>query len=219
MTELRFNGVTVPVDVHSRRVRHIYLRVMPGPRLELVMPRHCNTSVDEVLTRKRRWIETKVAEMASARTLVSTGSFLFHGRSYVVETAPGRNEVALNGNIATVHIRPCSSADTVLRRFLTAETLSYASSKVDCLCRKLGVSYRAVSAREMRKWGYCTRAGELRFNWRLICLPPDLAEYIVIHESLHLKHFNHSKRFKTALAKLLPDYRKREISLHGYLTN
>jgi len=219
MTELRFNGITVPVDVHSRRVRHIYLHILPGPRLELVMPRHCNTSVDEVLTRKRRWIETKVTEMASARTLISTSSFLFHGRSYAIETASGRNEVALNGDIATVFLRPRSSAGTVLRRFLTAETLSYTSDRVNCFCRKLDVSYRAVGTREMRKWGYCTRAGEIRFNWRLICLPPDLAEYIIIHEALHLKHFNHSKRFKAALAKLLPDYRNREISLRGYLTN
>jgi len=219
MTELRLNGITVPVDVHSRRVRHIYLRILPGPRLELVMPQYCNASVDEILARKRRWIKTKATEIASARRLVSISRFTFRGKDYAVETAPGRNHVTLNGDVATVFLRHGSRIDTVLRHFLTAETLSYAREQVNCYCYKLGVSYRAVDTREMKKWGYCNRSGELRFNWRLICLPPDLAEYIIIHESLHLKHFNHSRRFKTALSEMLPDYRRREISLHGYLTN
>ncbi len=219
MTQLELNGRNIPVDVYVRRVRHIYLRIMPGPRLELVMPRHCTTSVGEVLARKRRWVEKKTAEMASARQLVTAGSFLFHGRSYAIKTASGRNEVAMNGNTATIFLRPRSRATAVLRRFLAAETLAYASDHVSRFCQELGVDFRNIATREMRKWGYCTRDGKLCFNWRLICLPPELAEYIVLHESLHLKHFNHSKRFKTALARLLPDYRRREISLRSYLTN
>ncbi|MEW6142590.1 MAG: SprT family zinc-dependent metalloprotease [Chloroflexota bacterium] len=219
MTELKFDSINVPVDVHPRRVRHIYLRILPGPRLELVIPRHCLTSVDEVLSQKQRWIRKKATEMAGARKLVSDSSFILHGKSYVIETATGGNGVILNGDIATIFLRPRSRADAVLRRFLTAETLSYASEQVRHLCKKLGVSCHAISTREMRKWGYCTRNGKLCFNWRLICLPPELAEYIVIHETLHLKHFNHSKRFKTVLARLLPAYRDREISLRGYLAN
>jgi predicted metal-dependent hydrolase len=71
----------------------------------------------------------------------------------------------------------------------------------------------------MRKWGYCTRDGMLCFNWRLVCLPPQLADYIIYHEALHLRHFNHSPRFKAAIDAIMPDYREREIALRRYLSD
>lgn len=217
MTELRFDGLKIAVDVYRRRVRHIYLRVLPGPRLELVMPRHCDTSIDEVLEIKRRWVQKKTAEMAGARKLVSGDRFLLRGKSYTIRTETGRNGVAINGDTATVFLGPRSRVEMVLRRFLSAKTLDYVSERAGHFCEKLGVSVGDISTRDMKKWGYCTRSGRLCFNWRLICLPSELAEYVVAHECLHLKHFDHSGRFKSALSSLLPDHRQRELGLRGFL--
>ncbi|MFZ6021892.1 MAG: M48 family metallopeptidase, partial [Patescibacteria group bacterium] len=44
-------------------------------------------------------------------------------------------------------------------------------------------------------WGSCTTTGNLTFNLRLVHYPPEIIDYVVIHELSHLTHHNHSKVF------------------------
>ena len=54
----------------------------------------------------------------------------------------------------------------------------------------------AVLIRNQRKqWGSCGTDGALRFNWRVVMVPPPLLEYVVVHEFAHLVVRNHSPDF------------------------
>lgn len=83
---------------------------------------------------------------------------------------------------------------------------------------RLGVQPGRVQFREMyRKWGSCSSRGNITLNIGLCRLSPDLAEYIVLHELIHLIEFNHGKAFKTLLTRHMPDWREREQRLDEYL--
>ena len=56
------------------------------------------------------------------------------------------------------------------------------------------------------EWGSCNHKGEIRLNWRLIQLPPVLADYVVAHEVAHLVELNHSRRFWALVESLLPGH-------------
>lgn len=56
------------------------------------------------------------------------------------------------------------------------------------------------------EWGSCNARGDIRLNWRLVQLPPALADYVVAHEVAHLLELNHSARFWTVVETLLPAY-------------
>lgn len=72
-----------------------------------------------------------------------------------------------------------------------------------------------VSIRDQKsRWGSCSSKGNLNFNYKIIFLPIELVDYIVIHELCHLKEFNHSKRFWTLVEKQCPDYKKKIKELH-----
>lgn len=65
--------------------------------------------------------------------------------------------------------------------------------------------FRITSA-QMR-FGSCTAKGDLNFSWRLVLFPPEVLDYVVIHELTHLIEFNHSKRFWAKVEEFQPDFR------------
>ena len=66
------------------------------------------------------------------------------------------------------------------------------------------------------EWGSCNARGEIRLNWRLVLLPPRLAEYVVVHEVAHLAELNHSPRFWAIVEALLPGHASRRRELEDW---
>lgn len=88
-----------------------------------------------------------------------------------------------------------------LTRALLVQRLSELSRQVD-------VSYHRVSVRSQRtRWGSCSSKGNLSFNCLLALVPPDVFDYVVVHELCHLKQMNHSPAFWSEVERILPGYR------------
>jgi hypothetical protein len=83
------------------------------------------------------------------------------------------------------------------------------SSSVQYWSSQMGVRYGRIAIREQRtRWGSCSQKGNLNFNWRLVLAPPEVRDYVVIHELCHLSHLNHSREFWARVEKFCPDYRE-----------
>ena len=84
------------------------------------------------------------------------------------------------------------------------------SERVAWFARIMGVSYGRITIRAAKtRWGSCSAKGNLNFHWKLILMPEEVLDYVVVHELAHRKQMNHSPAFWAEVEKVLPDYRER----------
>lgn len=70
---------------------------------------------------------------------------------------------------------------------------------------------RVTSA--LTRWGSCSGRNNLSFPWRLMMAPPEVIDYVVVHELAHTVHKNHSPRFWGLVESIMPEWRVHRMHL------
>lgn len=74
-----------------------------------------------------------------------------------------------------------------------------------------GHPVRDVRLRHLQsRWGSCSSSGNITLSTRLLFAPPEVIDYVIIHELAHLSVFDHSQKFWDLVAAAMPDYREKE---------
>jgi len=74
----------------------------------------------------------------------------------------------------------------------------------------LGEEYGQIRIKDQKScWGSCSGKKNLNFNWHLVLTPPEILDYVVVHELCHLRQMNHSRDFWREVERILPDYKAR----------
>jgi len=81
--------------------------------------------------------------------------------------------------------------------------------RIDYFNSFYGFPYNKVFIRNQKTcWGSCTQRMNLNFNYKLIFLPQEIFDYVIVHEICHLKELNHSEKFWGLVSKAIPHYRR-----------
>lgn len=81
----------------------------------------------------------------------------------------------------------------------------------------IGVTYGQITIRiQHTRWGSCSSKGNLNFNCLLASVPPEVLDYVVVHELCHRKELNHSARFWSQVEQVLPAYKAQRRWLKEY---
>jgi predicted metal-dependent hydrolase len=182
--------------------------------------------IEAFLREKRHWIISRLDEWAALPPppLIhgASGEALpLFGEPVALHVLDGRRGVGRNGARVVVSAPAPRRAGVVLELllgWLKQQALAALAPRAAHFAARLGLAPPPVALSRARgQWGVCTERGAIRLNWRLVHLPPDLADYVVAHEVAHLVELNHSKRFWNLLGTLYPDWRdaRERIELAG----
>jgi len=112
-------------------------------------------------------------------------------------------------------------AQQAAQRTLEAHYRTHRTAARNFVCKRLpelnqtyAYSYTRITIRcNKSRWGSCSSTGTLSFDYRILFLPPELQEYLMVHELCHLKEMNHSPKFWALVERTIPAYRKHRQAL------
>jgi predicted metal-dependent hydrolase len=207
---------------YSSRRRSIGLMVTAAGKLVVSAPRGTPAAdIARAVARHRKWIEAKATERQAAWARLKEGTVYFLGRLYRLSIGNnGREPVVLKDGEIRVRPGVDNSLWSPLRAWLARQADAHIKQRLAHYAPQMGVKPGPVEMREWRRrWGEChPDQGHLRFNWRLIMLPPESIDYVVVHELAHLLAPGHNPRFWGVVAAILPDHKARRQWLNQYGT-
>jgi predicted metal-dependent hydrolase len=184
---------------------------------------------ERFLLAQHAWIDRQRASLVERlakrppRTWANGHQVLVRGVALVVRwgfgSAPGE-QVRLHEDSLVVWARdPDASGD--LRGIVTMWLWRLARVELPARLRTLAaqqnLDVKAVSVRNQRtRWGSCAPNGRISLNWRLVQTPDAVRDYVLIHELMHLRQGNHSKRFWRLVAAACPGYQSARQWLKGH---
>jgi predicted metal-dependent hydrolase len=103
---------------------------------------------------------------------------------------------------------PREPADVALEAALRDRARRELPAQLLALAKQHDISVSRISVRDQRtRWGACSPAGTITLNWRLIQVPEFVREYVLLHELMHRRELNHSRRFWRLVAACCPRLR------------
>jgi hypothetical protein len=122
------------------------------------------------------------------------------GEGYVVFYGDRRISIASLDDIR-------AAVESDLRELARAELIP----RLYELAKQHGLSVGGVSIRNQRsRWGSCARNGNIALNFRLVQMPAEVRDYVLVHELMHIRQQNHSRRFWKLVAAVCPTFRESE---------
>jgi predicted metal-dependent hydrolase len=184
----------------------------------LVPPR---TLHDEVLfvrhPRARRYV-IRVGAHGAVRVTIPRGGSKREARAFV-ERQQGWIEKQILKHLQEKERAP-EAIDPAIERHLRDRAARELPGRLLELASDHGLQVRRVSVRNQRwRWGSCARTGHICLNWRLVLMPAEVRDYVMIHELMHLKRMDHSPKFWRLVARACPNYENARKWLREHARN
>jgi predicted metal-dependent hydrolase len=168
--------------------------------------------IEGFLREKRSWILAKLDEWSrvprpSLLHGISGEALPFFGEAHVLEIREGVRNVQREPGRLVISAPRWRALETLVR-WLKLRALEALEPRAAHFAARLGLASPPLKLSNARtQWGVCGADGAIRLSWRLVHLPPELADYVVAHEVAHLVELNHSRRFWALVSDLYPDWR------------
>jgi predicted metal-dependent hydrolase len=214
----------VPIDqiIRSRRKTIALYITAQGKvvvRAPLGLP---EADIRALVERKAAWVEGKLTQAqqqvsAQLNRFDQGREIYFLGKTYPLRIVETGRQLLTFGTHFNLERRALPQAELIFERWFRAQARSILGERTAQLAAQHSFTFQKVRITSARtRWGSCSSRGSISFPWRLVMAPPEVIDYVVLHELAHLKVRNHSKRFWDLVRSLCPDYARQRGWLKKY---
>ncbi|MFZ2192748.1 MAG: SprT family zinc-dependent metalloprotease [Candidatus Moraniibacteriota bacterium] len=209
MTKIEISKIT-----YSKR-RTVALIISAEATLIVRAPMRTPLSyIEKMVAQKADWISNKMQEISvrpkTIKKVFTEGEeFLYLGKKYQLKlTDKLEIKISADGDLFFPRVF-LWRAKARLLDWYKKQALEEITQRVEALAQKLELKYLSIKiSNAERNWGSCGPKNSLNFNWRLIMAPSSVIDYVIIHELMHILEKNHSHKFWSKVAGVMPEYKK-----------
>lgn len=201
--------------VRVRRARRYILRVRPDGTVRVTVPRGgSRREAQEFLERQRRWVERerrRVRELHAPVTWQHGSQILFRGERVSLSVEAHGDSVRITYAGRSVEARSGADVRAAVEQDLRRIARDELMPRLGELADRHGLQTGTVSIRNQRsRWGSCAKNGNIALNFRLVQMPDAIRDYVLVHELMHIRQQNHSRRFWRLVEAACPAFRDAE---------
>ena len=199
----------------SPRRRKSITLVVDDQQLRVLAPkRTALRHVDALLARRADWIAKRLAAQPPPRLrdrLTPGDQLPLLGR--LMPVVAGDAPFAFDGRQFLVNADSPGYVDAAEHWFREYARSDF-SARINDWAKRIGARPQQIQIRDQKtRWGSASSKGTLSLNWRLLFAPPEIVEYVVVHELCHLIQADHSPAYWRLVRSHLPDDRERRQAL------
>lgn len=188
----------------------------------LKLPEH---KIYEFVKSKSDWISARQRQILQNsyinRSVLTYSTFMLLGQELTPVISNTAKQITKQDNMLLIPAK--IAPDAILKRvekWMKTQAAAILAERAGYFSQRLNLRAVSVETNNNRsRWGSCDSKRRINLNWRAVMLPPNLFDYIIVHEYCHLLEFNHTRNFWAIVATILPDWKalRKHLKQMGWL--
>ena len=197
----------------SRRSKSISLKIRNG-ELEVSCPYNTSESfLKNLIERKKEWINKNIDRSRKNHKKIdqiSKGFITYKG--LVLKLIYEKSDfegITVEDNVLKILYSDESKSKKLIIEWLKLQANNFLRARLSFLSKRISIEFNSLTIKSYTaRWGSCNIKGDIFLNWKLIMLPENVIDYVLIHELAHIYFPNHSREFWELVKKKDPNYCK-----------
>jgi len=227
-------GFDIEYKLLISKRKTLSIEVRPDLSVAVKAPKRVSAKqIERFIYDRMNWIKSKQEKIANSTDFIhdkeyNVGSkILYLGKQYEVKLEQGlTNSVFIDeehGDIIVYMtiIKPEKVKSTLTKwyKFQAKKVVLERFSECLLIAERADIEFNGeIKFRDMRRrWGSCSSTGDITFNNNLVKTSLEAIDYVILHELCHLVEFNHSKKFYSLMARVMPSWKpiKKHLDTFG----
>ncbi|MBE6835871.1 MAG: M48 family metallopeptidase [Ruminococcaceae bacterium] len=173
---------------------------------------YSDKQINAALADSENWIRKQLAKYEKNKQILNSyriadgGKMLLLGEDFEIRFADIESET-VEGRTITL---PESDPEKYLKALYRRIAKNYFTERTNRFAAVTGLTPSSVRVTGAKtRWGSCSAKKSINFSLNLVMCPPEVIDYVIVHELCHIKYMDHSKLFWNEVEKHIPDYKQR----------
>jgi len=194
-----------------RAVRNLKITIRPFKGVQVTVPRFVSMeSAGKFVEEKKSWIKKSQLRLSryEKNVTVFNEQSRFDTRDYhlelfrhnfsTIKTVIGKGKIAVYypdfADLKDLRIQ--TAIRKAIHHAWRLEAQKYLPERLRFLAEQFQLEYQKITVRDNKtRWGSCSRDNNINLNIHLMRLPPQLCDYVILHELAHTTHKHHQKAY------------------------